>query len=107
MEILKKGNLPDGITMNIVVFNNNNKDNRRYYIHSYPIAYHSDKKENGELTAFSPREGEKFLYQLHFETFQEAQKAFDELSNGSSRLIDYSEHAWTPRHTKCLKEWEK
>lgn len=87
MEIIIKGSMQDETSIQI-------EDWSKDYsfmpygsmIGAYPISKQTLKGN------FSPELGRAFRFQLDFESHEEAQKAFDNLVNGNSKLIDYQDN---------------
>lgn len=107
MQIVKKGIVPDsrykrngGMRVQI-------EDWSEDYSHckpadmlaAYPLAKHS---RPAIWTAYYPEEHHTFRLELKFDSKEAAERAFDDLVNGRTALLDYKENMTHPEYVECI-----
>lgn len=96
-KIYKRGKMPDGACIQIEDWSAEYPGlSAPFVVATYPVANQSMPG------AFEPRYGKTFRCALDFNTMEQAQLAFDKLTKGTAKTINYISNMRNPKYAKLL-----
>lgn len=98
MKVLQIGTMPNGTPIQIEEW----QENYSFISYGSTIASYPKSKMSHE-GSFAPKGGEIYRFHFNFPTTEEAQQAFNSLSNGVTVLADYVEYMHDrPKYADCI-----
>jgi len=97
MKVLEKGIMPDGTNIQIEEWH----ENYSFMPYGSTLASYPKSKVSHE-GAFAPKGNEKYRFSFNFKSYDEAQQAFINLTNGIKTLSDFKSNIYNPKYADCI-----